>query len=64
MTYVEMYVNIMRKYGKHSEQLARYKKYYFMYQDYHKVMVRIYNNIMNEKNLKNFEKTLDKCFKV
>lgn len=49
MTYVEMYVNIMRKYGKNSEQLARYKKYYFMYQDYHKVMFRIYNNIMNEK---------------
>ena len=52
MTYVEMYVNIMRKYGKTSEQLARYKKYYFMYQDHHKVMVRIYNNIMNEKKIK------------
>lgn len=49
MTYVEMYVNIMRKYGKHSEQLARYRKYYFMYQDYHNVMFRIYNNIINEK---------------
>ena len=51
MTYVEMYVNIMRKYGKNSEQLARYKKYYFMYQDYHNVMFRIYNNIMNEKKV-------------
>ena len=60
MTYVEMYVNIMRKYGKHSEQLARYKKYYFMYQDYHNVMFRIYNNIMNEKKIKKFKKTLDK----
>ena len=49
MNYVEMYVNIKRKYGEHSEQLARYGKYFFMYKDHYKTMFRIYNNIMNEK---------------
>lgn len=42
-----MYMNILKKYGEDSEQLKKFKKYYYMYQHKHHILVRIYENIMN-----------------
>ena len=42
-----MYMNIFKKYGEDSEQLKQFKKYYYMYQHKHHILVRIYENIMN-----------------
>ena len=45
--FFNMYINILNKYGKDSEQLKTFKKYYYMYQNKHHILVRIYESIMN-----------------
>ena len=47
-TYVEMYMNIYKKFGKDSKELAKYKQCYTMYGKNHKVMVRIYKTIIDK----------------
>mgnify|MGYP003289455300 FL=1 len=47
-TYVEMYMNIYKKFGKDSKELAKYKNCYTMYGKNHKVMVRIYKTIIDK----------------
>lgn len=45
--FFNMYMNIYNKYGKDSKELATFKKYYYMYQDKHHILVRIYRKIMH-----------------
>lgn len=45
--FFNMYMNIYNKYGKDSKELTTFKKYYYMYQNKHHILVRIYENIMN-----------------
>lgn len=47
-TFVEMYMNIYKKFGKDSKELAKYKNCYAMYSNNHKVMVRIYKTIIDK----------------
>lgn len=46
MTNVEMYMNIYKKYGKDSNELAQFKLYFFDYGDKEEIMERIYKTIM------------------
>ena len=46
--FFNMYMNVLKKYGENSEQLKEFKKYYYMYQHKHHIMVRIYESIMNK----------------
>lgn len=46
MTNVEMYMNIYKKYGKNSTELARFKHYSAIYRNQEKTLVRIYKIIM------------------
>lgn len=49
MYFTDMYMNIMKKYGKKSPQLEKYKMYYHMYREKPHVVERIYHNIMKEE---------------
>lgn len=49
MTFVQMYMNILKKYGADSPQMKKYKKYYHIYQNKKHIVVKIYKIIMNEQ---------------
>jgi hypothetical protein len=46
MTNVAMYMNIYKKYGKNSVELAHFKHYSAIYRNQEKTLVRIYKIIM------------------
>ena len=45
--FFNMYMNVYNKYGKDSKELIAFKKYYYIYQNKHHILVRIYKSIMN-----------------
>lgn len=48
MTCLDMYLNIMKKYGQDSPQMKKYKEYFMRYKDKPHIIRRIYLTIMNE----------------
>lgn len=46
MNYTDMYINIIKKYGKKSQQLERFKKVYFLYRNNKKIIIKTYQSIM------------------
>lgn len=49
MTFLEMYLNISKKYGKDSQQLKTFKDYYMYFRDKPNVVQRVYKMIMYKK---------------
>lgn len=49
MTFLEMYLNISKKYGKDSQQLKTFKDYYMYFRDKPNVVQRVYKMIMDKK---------------
>lgn len=47
-TYLEMYTNILRKFGRDSKELQKYKEYYSMYSNNKKIMIKIYKIIIEK----------------
>jgi hypothetical protein len=48
MTFLEMYLNITKKFGKDSAELKIFKDYYMFFQDKPHVVRRIYLNMMGK----------------
>lgn len=48
ITFLEMYKNIAKKYGKDSQELKTFKDYYMYFQDKPHVVYRIYLYIMSK----------------
>lgn len=48
ITFLEMYKNIAKKFGKDSEEMRKFKDYYMRYQDKPHVVRRIYLNMMGK----------------
>ena len=49
ITFLEMYQNIAKKFGKDSEEMRAFKEYYMYFQDKPNVVRRIYKMIMYKK---------------
>lgn len=48
ITFLKMYENITKKFGKDSDEMKKFKEYYMQYQDKPHVVRRIYLNIMSK----------------
>lgn len=48
ITFLEMYKNIVKKFGKDSIEMKKFKEYYMRYQDKPHVVRRIYLNMMGK----------------
>lgn len=48
ITFLEMYKNIAKKFGKDSIEMKKFKEYYMRYQDKPHVVRRIYLNMMSK----------------
>ena len=48
ITFLEMYKNIAKKFGKDSIEMKKFKEYYMRYQDKPHVVHRIYFNMMSK----------------
>ena len=49
ITFLEMYQNIAKKFGKDSEEMRAFKEYYMYFQDKPNVVRRVYKMIMDKK---------------
>lgn len=48
ITFLEMYKNIAKKFGKDSKEMKTFKDYYMYFQDRPRVVYRIYLYIMSK----------------
>lgn len=48
MTFLEMYLNISKKFGQDSLQMSKFKEYFMQYKDKPHIVRKIYQSIMGE----------------
>ena len=48
MTFLEMYLNISKKFGQDSPQMNKFKEYFMQYKDKPHIVRKIYRTIMGE----------------
>lgn len=48
MTFLEMYLNISKKFGQDSPQMNKFKEYFMQYKDKPHIVRKIYQSIMGE----------------
>lgn len=48
MTFLEMYLNISKKFGQDSPQMNKFKEYFMQYKDKPHIVRKIYKTIMGE----------------
>lgn len=48
MTFLEMYLNISKKFGQDSPQMSKFKEYFMQYKNKPHIVRKIYQSIMGE----------------